>query len=161
MRKSTRSTAIEFWQNIEAITAWRDAALTDRERLRLVHPLSNLRRWRKETAPPAQASGCDVAKAAAAHWQKFVVCVQAMPADQAAPFLAQAAAFLDEYAWPFLAGILPIPFPTAFCGKKPKPKNSRNSRFNWSERRDLNSGPPVPQTGALTGLRYAPIGIEL
>src|SRR5215471_2222399 len=27
---------------------------------------------------------------------------------------------------------------------------------SWSERRDLNSGPPVPQTGALTGLRYAP-----
>ena len=30
----------------------------------------------------------------------------------------------------------------------------------WSERGDLNSRPPVPQTGALTGLRYAPtIGI--
>src|SRR5438874_5828442 len=28
----------------------------------------------------------------------------------------------------------------------------------WSERRDLNPGPPVPQTGALTGLRYAPPG---
>ena len=28
----------------------------------------------------------------------------------------------------------------------------------WSERRDLNPGPPVPQTGALTGLRYAPSG---
>src|SRR5215475_2689191 len=28
--------------------------------------------------------------------------------------------------------------------------------LSWSERRDLNSGPPVPQTGALTGLRYAP-----
>src|SRR5438105_7539984 len=27
----------------------------------------------------------------------------------------------------------------------------------WSERRDSNSGPPVPQTGALTGLRYAPM----
>jgi hypothetical protein len=26
----------------------------------------------------------------------------------------------------------------------------------WSERRDLNPGPPVPQTGELTGLRYAP-----
>src|SRR5687767_2379143 len=26
----------------------------------------------------------------------------------------------------------------------------------WSERRDSNPGPPVPQTGALTGLRYAP-----
>ena len=30
------------------------------------------------------------------------------------------------------------------------------SERKWSERRDLNSGPPVPQTGALTGLRYAP-----
>ena len=27
---------------------------------------------------------------------------------------------------------------------------------NWSERGDLNSRPPVPQTGALTELRYAP-----
>ena len=26
----------------------------------------------------------------------------------------------------------------------------------WSERGDLNSRPPVPQTGALTELRYAP-----
>jgi hypothetical protein len=32
--------------------------------------------------------------------------------------------------------------------------------FFWSERRDLNSGPPVPQTGALTGLRYAPNGAD-
>jgi hypothetical protein len=30
------------------------------------------------------------------------------------------------------------------------------AEISWSERRDLNSGPPVPQTGALTGLRYAP-----
>jgi hypothetical protein len=28
----------------------------------------------------------------------------------------------------------------------------------WSERRDLNSRPLVPQTSALTGLRYAPNG---
>ena len=27
---------------------------------------------------------------------------------------------------------------------------------DWSERGDLNSRPPVPQTGALTRLRYAP-----
>jgi hypothetical protein len=32
-----------------------------------------------------------------------------------------------------------------------------NSLILWSERRDLNPGPPVPQTGALTGLRYAPL----
>src|SRR5262245_13170842 len=31
----------------------------------------------------------------------------------------------------------------------------------WSERRDLNSGPPVPQTGALTGLRYAPTDADI
>jgi hypothetical protein len=28
--------------------------------------------------------------------------------------------------------------------------------FLWSGRRDLNPRPPVPQTGALTGLRHAP-----
>jgi hypothetical protein len=28
--------------------------------------------------------------------------------------------------------------------------------MRWSERGDLNSRPPVPQTGALTELRYAP-----
>jgi hypothetical protein len=31
-----------------------------------------------------------------------------------------------------------------------------NQRGRWSERGDLNSRPPVPQTGALTELRYAP-----
>ena len=31
-----------------------------------------------------------------------------------------------------------------------------NHGENWSERGDLNSRPPVPQTGALTELRYAP-----
>ena len=30
------------------------------------------------------------------------------------------------------------------------------SMICWSERRDSNSRPPVPQTGALTGLRHAP-----
>ena len=32
----------------------------------------------------------------------------------------------------------------------------RFSGVFWSERRDLNSRPPVPQTGALTRLRHAP-----
>ena len=30
--------------------------------------------------------------------------------------------------------------------------------FKWSERRDLNPRPLVPQTSALTGLRHAPTG---
>ena len=40
----------------------------------------------------------------------------------------------------------------------PKPTSKKVPIYgaSWSERRDLNSGPPVPQTGALTGLRYAP-----
>jgi hypothetical protein len=41
--------------------------------------------------------------------------------------------------------VTPLVFGKTFAGAK-----------YWSERRDLNSGPPVPQTGALTGLRYAP-----
>ena len=48
---------------------------------------------------------------------------------------------------------LPICFQTSFSGKH---KNTKYLIL-WSERRDLNSGPPVPQTGALTGLRYAPM----
>ena len=41
------------------------------------------------------------------------------------------------------------------CAHKACSTVSDKKKF-WSERRDLNSGPPVPQTGALTGLRYAP-----
>ena len=42
------------------------------------------------------------------------------------------------------------------AGGWPLIDNDYKSMACWSERRDLNSGPPVPQTGALTGLRYAP-----
>ena len=40
-----------------------------------------------------------------------------------------------------------------FAGKRLKLETQRE---RWSERGDLNSRPPVPQTGALTELRYAP-----
>ena len=40
---------------------------------------------------------------------------------------------------------------------QPDPLERAKSLKYWSERRDLNSRPPVPQTGALTRLRYAPI----
>ena len=36
----------------------------------------------------------------------------------------------------------------------------RSALREWSERRDSNPRPPVPQTGALTGLRYAPNGAD-
>ncbi len=53
---------------------------------------------------------------------------------------------------------LPIVFPGPFSGKMRGRKSGLSLLFCWSERRDLNPGPPVPQTGALTGLRYAPPG---
>ena len=54
--------------------------------------------------------------------------------------------------------------PHSFLLFRPMPKAAEHDKRLdllgdfWSERRDLNSGPPVPQTGALTGLRYAPNG---
>src|SRR5262245_22172980 len=39
---------------------------------------------------------------------------------------------------------------------RPDPLERAKSWKYWSERGDLNSRPPVPQTGALTRLRYAP-----
>ena len=36
------------------------------------------------------------------------------------------------------------------------PGSAHDHSAKWSERGDLNSRPPVPQTGALTGLRHAP-----
>jgi hypothetical protein len=46
-----------------------------------------------------------------------------------------------------------------FCARGANQRPARSADLTgvcWSERRDLNPGPPVPQTGALTGLRYAP-----
>ena len=55
-----------------------------------------------------------------------------------------------------LNAYLPNFFPSHILGKTLDFKNAESALFCWSERRDLNSRPPVPQTGALTGLRYAP-----
>jgi hypothetical protein len=45
MPKSTRSVAIELHENAAAIEQWR-STLSERQRRRLIHPLSNVRRWR-------------------------------------------------------------------------------------------------------------------
>jgi hypothetical protein len=45
MHKSVRSVAIELHENISAIEVWR-STLSEKDRRRLVHPLSNVRRWR-------------------------------------------------------------------------------------------------------------------
>jgi hypothetical protein len=81
MPKSTRSVAIELTENIEAITAWRDT-LPERQRKRLVHPLSVTRRWRASTAPNGK-SPTDLRRDAKAALTHFRSCVTALPRDEA------------------------------------------------------------------------------
>jgi hypothetical protein len=50
MRKSDRSIAIELAKHADEITAWRET-LTEKQRRRLIHPLSHFTRWKRETQP--------------------------------------------------------------------------------------------------------------
>jgi hypothetical protein len=84
MTKSTRSVAIELHENAAAIEAWR-ATLPERQRKRLVHPLSNLRRWRTSLNHGNGKCPQDLKRTAMAAWRWFVSCVRSLPADQAAP----------------------------------------------------------------------------
>jgi hypothetical protein len=68
MPAATRSVAVELHEHAEAITSWRDG-LPERQRRRLIHPLSVTRRWR----------------AARQAWARFCACTKASPAGEAAP----------------------------------------------------------------------------
>jgi hypothetical protein len=82
MPKSTRSVAIELHENANAIETWR-ATLSERQRKRLVHPLSNVRRWRAATAQDNGKCATDLKRDAVAAWRQFVGCVELLPPDQA------------------------------------------------------------------------------
>jgi hypothetical protein len=83
MAKSVRSVAIELHENIAAITAWR-TTLSEKDRRRLVHPLSNVRRWRAATVHKTKCAD-DALKAAEIAWRRFTQLVAVLPPDQAAP----------------------------------------------------------------------------
>ena len=95
MPKSTRSVAIELHEHIAEITAWR-ATLPERQRRQLVHPTSNVRRWRAATTHGNGKCPEDLKREAAAAWRRFLSCVNLLPPDQAVPLwqivLAEAAA---------------------------------------------------------------------
>jgi hypothetical protein len=93
MQKSLRSTAIELAENIEAVEAWR-ATLPERQRKRLVHPLSNVRRWRASAAHSNGRSPTDLRRDAKAAWARFCASVRALPADEAMPLWQAAQAEL-------------------------------------------------------------------
>src|SRR3974390_2422764 len=80
--KSVRSVAIELHENIAAITAWRET-LSEKERRSLIHPLSNVRRWKAATTHGQGKSPQDLKRDAAAAWRRFIACTKALPPDQA------------------------------------------------------------------------------
>jgi hypothetical protein len=98
MRKSVRSVAIELVENIGAIEAWR-ATLSERQRKRLVHPLSNVRRWRASLDHGNGKSPADLKREAMAALKRFAACIQALPENEAMPLWqavhAQAIAFIE------------------------------------------------------------------
>jgi hypothetical protein len=98
MPASTRSVAIELHEHAEAIAAWRNT-LTERQRKRLVHPLSVTRRWKASLTHGNGKCPADLRRDAVASWRRFCACVEALPADEARPLWleakTQAATFLD------------------------------------------------------------------
>jgi hypothetical protein len=94
MPKSVRSVAVELHENIDAITAWRES-LPEKQRRRLIHPLSITRRWRAAIQHNGKAPQ-DYKREATAAWRRFVSCVESLPREQGLPFwqiaLDQAAA---------------------------------------------------------------------
>jgi hypothetical protein len=84
MAKSVRSVAIELHENAKAIEAWR-ATLPERQKRRLVHPLSNVRRWRAATTHNGRCP-TDLKRDAVAAWRRFVSCVAVLPGDEAMPY---------------------------------------------------------------------------
>jgi hypothetical protein len=81
MPPPTRSVAIELHENIASIERWR-STLQERQRQRLVHPLSVTRRWKAATT---EAKKIDAQEIAAAAWSRFVACVNSLPPDVALP----------------------------------------------------------------------------
>ncbi len=94
MPKSVRSVAIELHEHIGAIEQWR-MTLPERQRRRLIHPLSVTRRWRAATGQFQAQRFRDAKWEAQHHWQRFCACLQALPADQAAPLWQAAQAELE------------------------------------------------------------------
>jgi hypothetical protein len=84
MPKSTRSVAIELHENCAQIEAWR-ATLPERHRKRLVHPLSNVRRWRASLNHGNGKCPLALKRDATAAWRRCVCCVKSLPPNQAAP----------------------------------------------------------------------------
>src|SRR5262245_49757381 len=125
--------------------------------------LTEDRSYRRSTSPrtarnpnASQATQTPVQRTVAAQPTQITMCSSMIPpngtsvSDRPNPSLVQGCNTHEQYA----AGTAAMRRRLRNCNRA----ESAKSLIYWSERRDLNSGPPVPQTGALTGLRYAPNG---
>jgi len=76
--------------------------LPEKQRRRLIHPLSNVRRWRASLNHGNGKCPQDLRRDAVAAWRRFVCCMKSLPPDQAAPLWqaaqAQAAVSLGTVA---------------------------------------------------------------
>jgi len=99
MPKSTRSVAILLHENATAIEQWR-ATLSERQRRRLVHPLSNVRAWRASTVNGNGKCLQDLKREAMRAWRRFVSCARLLPPDQAAPLWQCVVTEAREYQCP-------------------------------------------------------------
>jgi hypothetical protein len=97
MAKSVRSVAIELHEDAKAIEAWR-ATLPERQRRRLVHPLSNVRNWKGATEQYQAQRSRDLKWDAQYAWRRFCACLDALPAHEAAPLWQAALAELASMA---------------------------------------------------------------
>lgn len=97
MQASTRSVAIELHEHAEQITAWSNT-LPERQRRRLLHPLSVTRRWKAATGQYQAQRSRDLKWDAQSAWRRFCACLQALPPDQAAPLWQVALAEAAELA---------------------------------------------------------------
>jgi len=79
MVKSTRSHAIQMFENIAEIERWR-GTLPEKQQRRLCGPQQNVRRWRKETrgeAPP------DLHRQGRAAWRRLCSIMRSLPEAEA------------------------------------------------------------------------------
>ena len=88
MTASVRSVAIELHENLAAIEAWR-GTLPERQRRRLIHPLSNVRRWQAATQPQGKSVN-DWRRDAKAAFVKLLVCLDHLPPSDVAILWAMA-----------------------------------------------------------------------
>lgn len=81
MPKAQRYWCLRFHANLPAIEQWLQS-VPERERQKLINPLSVVRKWRRATAPQANRDALHDAQVA---WRRFVACAKMLPPDQAAP----------------------------------------------------------------------------